>query len=75
MQAYVLVALQDSDETKVLEQLKKHEQVVDAKIVFGEWDIIVKVESETTEALGTFIMDKIRHLKGIKMTSTLICAH
>ncbi len=74
MQAYVMVSLQDASEAKTLEKIKKNKEVIDAKIVFGEWDLIVKIEAETTEGLGQFIMDKIRHLEGVKMTSTLICA-
>ena len=75
MIAYVLVALSGADETNTLKKLKALEPVVDAKLVFGEWDVIVKIEAETTEALGMFIMDNIRKMDGIKMTSTLICAN
>lgn len=74
MQAYILIALEGGDENKIKEELQKHKEIIDVKIVFGEWDIIAKVEFESTEEMGTFIMEKIRHLKGIKMTSTLICA-
>jgi DNA-binding Lrp family transcriptional regulator len=74
MQAYVLISLQNVDEKKILESIEKHEEIKEAKIVFGEWDIICKVELDSTESLANFILDKIRNLKGIKMTSTLICA-
>lgn len=74
MMAYVLIALSGADETHIQKKLESLDPVVDAKVVFGEWDLIVKVQIESTEALGTFVMDHIRKLDGIKMTSTLICA-
>lgn len=75
MQAYILVSLQEANEEKMLEKLLKNPEVKDAKIVFGEWDMIVKIELETTEELGKFVMEKIRHLDGVRMTSSLICAN
>jgi len=74
MQAYILLSLQDASEEKILEKINNNPEVVDAKLVFGEWDLIVKIESETTEGLGKFVMSKLRNLEGVKMTSTLICA-
>ena len=74
MLAFVQVATEPEREPKILETLKKLPEVKEAHIVFGEWDIIVKVESETPEQLGSFIVANIRSLEGVNDTKTLIIA-
>jgi DNA-binding Lrp family transcriptional regulator len=74
MLAYVLIGLQECDEKEVLDKLLSHKQIEEAHILFGEWDIIAKIKAETPEAAGTFVMEKIRSLPDVNMTSTLIVA-
>ena len=74
MEAYILVSLSDTDEREVVEDLKDNEEVKDAHILFGEWDMMAKVEIENPEALAHFVMSEIRPLPGVKLTSTLIVA-
>ncbi|KHO45937.1 MAG: AsnC family transcriptional regulator [archaeon GW2011_AR3] len=74
MIAYVLIALKHSDEKKIQTQLQKHKEVMDVHILFGEWDIMAKVNVSSPEELGTFVMEKIRSLSEVKLTSTLIVA-
>lgn len=74
MQAFILLALKECDEKQVLDELKELDQVKQAYVLFGEWDLIAQLEIENTEELGTFIMDKIRNRPDIKLTSTLIVA-
>jgi Lrp/AsnC family transcriptional regulator, leucine-responsive regulatory protein len=74
MLAYILISLKDCDEKAVLEDIKEIAQVREAHVLFGEWDIIAKIDVENTDALGSFMMDEIRSRKNIKLTSTLIVA-
>ncbi|MBD3209175.1 Lrp/AsnC ligand binding domain-containing protein [Candidatus Woesearchaeota archaeon] len=74
MHAYVLIGLQDCDEQQVLEELNGYEEVEEAHILFGEWDLIAKLDIESPEAAGTFVMEHIRKLPDVKLTSTLIVA-
>lgn len=74
MLAYVLVALIECDEQQVLDELLNHKEVVEAHILFGEWDLIVKLNAKTPEDAGTFVMEKIRSLPDVKISSTLIVA-
>ncbi len=74
MLAYLLISLQEAKEREVLDEITKHKEVKEAHILFGEWDIIAKVEVENSDALGTFIMEKIRTIPEVKVTSTLIVA-
>ena len=74
MYAYVLIALADCDEQEVLDELQNFKEVEEAHILFGEWDLIVKLKAESPEAAGTFVMEHIRKLEEVKLTSTLIVA-
>ncbi len=74
MIAFLTLQLKEPDEESVLEQLKSMKEVKDAYIVFGEWDIIVKVAVENPEALSTFMIDNIRTIPSVKLSNTLIVA-
>ena len=76
MQAYLLVALKESDERLALENLRALEEVSEAHVLFGEWDLLAKVTIPNAgpEEFGTFVMEKIRPMPEIKLTSTLIVA-
>ncbi len=74
MIAYVLLGLKDADEQTILDQLKKFKEVIDGHVLFGEWDLIIKIQTGSTEELSSFVMEHVRHLKGVNLTSTLIVA-
>jgi anthranilate phosphoribosyltransferase len=74
MLAYILVGLQECDEKAVLDKLLENKEVVEGHLLFGEWDVILKVEVETPEGAGTFVMDNLRNLPEVNITSTLIVA-
>ncbi|RLE44173.1 Lrp/AsnC family transcriptional regulator [Candidatus Woesearchaeota archaeon] len=74
MLAYVLIALKTCDENKVLNNLKQLPEVEEAHVLFGEWDIIAKVKVNGTEDLATFMIEKVRTLPEVKLSSTMIVA-
>lgn len=74
MIAYVLIGLRDCDEQEVLNELVEHDEVEEAHILFGEWDIIAKLNVSSPEAAGTFVMENIRAIEEVQLTSTLIVA-
>ncbi|MFH1770497.1 MAG: Lrp/AsnC ligand binding domain-containing protein [archaeon] len=74
MLAYVLIGLLGNDEQQVLDELLDHKEIIEAHILFGEWDILAKIEAKTAEDAGTFVMDNIRSLPEVKISSTLIVA-
>ncbi|MFC1774765.1 Lrp/AsnC family transcriptional regulator [Nanoarchaeota archaeon] len=74
MRAYVQVSLDSAREREILDHLEKMDQVKEVHILFGEWDMIAKIELSNAEELGTFIMEKIRSVPGVKLTSTMIIA-
>jgi len=74
MQAYILVNTEKGKEQDIYEAINDLEEVANVQIIFGEWDIIARVQVENSEALGTLILDKIRTLPGVILSSTLIIA-
>ena len=74
MLAFVLIALKECDEREVMDRLNKMKEVKEVHILFGEWDLIAKLEIKDAEALGTFVMQNVRIMPEIKITSTMIAA-
>ncbi|MFP4118694.1 MAG: Lrp/AsnC family transcriptional regulator [Candidatus Woesearchaeota archaeon] len=74
MQAYILINAERGKEQEIYDSIVALEEISGAHLVFGEWDLIAKVRIESSEALGTFILDKVKPLDGVTLTSTLIVA-
>lgn len=74
MMAYILINFDAGNERTAFAKLKEVEEVKDINMIFGEWDIIAKVEVIATQDLENFIIDKVRTLPGVNLTSTLIVA-
>lgn len=74
MLAYLQIGLDECDENAVLEHLRELEEVREAHILFGEWDALLKVEVKDSEALGNFVLEKLRTIPEINRTSTMIVA-
>ncbi len=69
--AYLLLNVRPGMESKVAEELIKMKEVKDASIVYGEYDIILKVVVPTMTKLQEFVLN-MRKNKEIEKSSTLI---
>ncbi|MBN1175017.1 Lrp/AsnC ligand binding domain-containing protein [Candidatus Woesearchaeota archaeon] len=74
MLAYILITAEKGLEQEIYNVLSDYSEILGVHILFGEWDLLVKLDVENTEALGTFVMDKVRVIEGVQMSSTLIVA-
>lgn len=74
MLAYVLVSLNEPNESAVLDYFTGLPEVQETHILFGEWDLIIKVKLESAEAVGSFVIEKVRSQEDVELTSTLIVA-
>ncbi|KYC45617.1 MAG: putative HTH-type transcriptional regulator [Candidatus Methanofastidiosum methylothiophilum] len=70
--AFALIVGDAGKEKKILESLKNMKEVEEAYIVYGEYDIVVKVNVEQLKDLDPFLTEKIRNIDGVQMTSTMI---
>ena len=74
MYAYILVGFKPGKEREAFDELSHLEKIVDINLIFGEWDIIMKVEIESPGDLEQFIIEQVRVLDGVNLTSTMIVA-
>ena len=72
--AYVLITTKSGSEKEVLDALKKTKNVKDARILYGEYDIIAKLQLQDITALNDYLLANIRPIHGIERTTTLIVA-
>ena len=70
---YILVNTQVGKEDEILAKIRGMVYVTEAYIVYGEFDIIAKLELPQLEMLDA-VVSKIRSIEGVTKTSTLITA-
>ena len=54
----------------IAEQISKFPEVQEVHIISGDWDILIKVKDKDVNAIGKFVVDKLRTVKGIEKTLT-----
>jgi len=54
----------------IAEQIAKFPEVQEVHIISGDWDILIKVKERDVQAIGNFVVDKLRTVKGIEKTLT-----
>ncbi|MBN1785438.1 MAG: Lrp/AsnC ligand binding domain-containing protein [Candidatus Methanofastidiosa archaeon] len=70
--AFVLCVTDAGMERDVVNKLEKFDEVEEAYVVYGEYDVIAKVHVPELALLDKFITEKVRSLKSVQMTSTMI---
>jgi DNA-binding Lrp family transcriptional regulator len=68
---FVLINVAPAHEHEVYNKLSKIPQIVELHPLFGEYDLIAKIEADDFEELGTIIVNKIRSITGVLDTKTL----
>ncbi len=68
---FVLISTAPAKEHDVYNELLKISEIVELHPLFGEYDLIAKVEAEDFNALGEIVIDKIRTIPGVIDTKTL----
>ena len=54
----------------VAEEIAKFPEVQEVHIITGDWDLLIKLRAEKVEAIGKFVVDKLRLIKGLEKTLT-----
>jgi len=70
---YILVNTHVGKEDEILAKIRAMDYVTEAYIVYGEFDIIAKLELPQLEMLDS-VVSQIRSIEGVTKTSTLITA-
>ena len=69
--AFVLINTALGSEIDVLSELRKIDGVVEAREVYGVYDVVAEVEAETEKTLKEIVFSRIRTLKHVRSTLTL----
>lgn len=70
--AFVLMNAELGKENKLVQELRQIPNVKEAYPVYGVYDILMEIESDSMETLRETITTKVRKLDGIKSTLTMI---
>ncbi|HDQ59567.1 MAG TPA: Lrp/AsnC family transcriptional regulator [Candidatus Woesearchaeota archaeon] len=70
--AYVFLTVKRGGENTVANMLSKMEDVRDVAELYGEYDVIAKIEKPSMEELQKFLVRDIRKINGVDKTSTMI---
>jgi Lrp/AsnC family leucine-responsive transcriptional regulator len=55
---------------QVAEEIARFPEVQEVHVITGDWDLLVKLRGENVEAIGRFVVDKLRSIKGLDKTLT-----
>ncbi|HEY6165203.1 MAG TPA: Lrp/AsnC ligand binding domain-containing protein [Nitrososphaeraceae archaeon] len=70
--AFVLMNAELGSEDSIVGELRRIEGVKEVYQVYGVYDIVTQVESDTMEKVKEIITWKLRKLNGVKSTLTMI---
>ena len=70
--AFVLINAEIGSEDEVLKELRGMDHIKEAYVVYGVYDIVAKVESETMDKLKEIVTWKVRRLDKVRSTLTMI---
>ena len=68
---FVLITVAPACEHEVYNKLSKLPEIVELHPLFGEYDLIAKIDAEDFEKLGSIVVNKIRSIEGVVDTKTL----
>lgn len=70
--SYVLITAHPGYEQRILDALTRIPEIREINPLFGEYDIVCKIEFTHYAVLNSIVLKKIRPLPGIKDTKTMI---
>lgn len=69
---FALLSISPLHEKSVYASLKNIPEITEIHPLFGEYDILIKIESNDIDHIGEIVIKKVRSLKGIVDSKTLI---
>ena len=70
--AFVMINAEIGEEEKVMKYLKEDLKVDEAYVVYGVYDLVARVSSETMKSLKDMVINQIRQAKGVRSTLTMV---
>lgn len=73
VEAFILVKVEAGREKEVTSKLT-NKMITEANLIYGAYDLILKVVSPLPEKLDEYIFGELRKINGVKETATCIVA-
>ena len=70
--AFVIINADLGAEQDVLDEIRSIPRVVEVHVVYGVYDLIVKVEAESLDEVKETVTDRLRTLEKVRSTLTMI---
>jgi DNA-binding Lrp family transcriptional regulator len=70
--SYTLMRILPVKDRDVYRAVKNFSEVKEIVRTFGEYDLVIRVESPSLDDLDNFIFNKLRTIEGVIATTTLI---
>ena len=70
--AWILVACEPGRERDVYLQLLEIPSVTEVSVVYGELDLVARIDFENEKEMSKTLIEKMRHVSGVRKTETLI---
>jgi len=69
---FALLSISPLKEKEVYETLSGIPEITEVHPLFGEYDILLKIEAPDIDMIGDVVINKIRSIQGVMDTKTLI---
>jgi DNA-binding Lrp family transcriptional regulator len=69
---FALLSISPLNEKSVYAALKNVPEITEIHPLFGEYDILIKIECSDIDRIGEVVIQKVRALKGVVDSKTLI---
>ncbi|MFW9913362.1 MAG: Lrp/AsnC family transcriptional regulator, partial [Candidatus Thorarchaeota archaeon] len=72
--AFIMAKIESAKARDVLIHVRELEEVEEAHLIYGAYDLLIKGGFKTPESLSSFVVDTLRKVDGVKDTVTNVCA-
>ncbi|NHI82962.1 MAG: Lrp/AsnC family transcriptional regulator [Candidatus Thorarchaeota archaeon] len=72
--AYIMAKIESAKAREILDKVRALDEVEEAHLIYGAYDLLIKCNFKTPEALSAFVVDTLRKVDGVKDTVTNVCA-
>lgn len=70
--AFVMIVSTPGGEKELAQDLRRLSEVKEVWEVYGEYDLVVRVEINSLQLLDSFVRDRIRRMPAVRLTTTMI---
>ncbi len=72
--AFIMAKVESTKSRGILNQVSELDNVEEAYLIYGAYDLLIKCVFKTPEELSSFVVNDLREVDGVKDTITNVCA-